>query len=59
MNARCFNEDILLNRNEGKRIIHVIDLLFCSLPQVLGIKGLVFVAAIVAIHIGHNLILSR
>lgn len=48
MDTSGLNEDILLNKNEWKRIIHVVDpawLSFgsCNLHQMLGIKRLVVV----------------
>ena len=51
--AKRLSEDILLDRNEWRKLIHVPDrALFsfdsCSLPQILGTNGLVVVVALLS-----------
>lgn len=57
INVKGLNEDILLDMNERRRIIHVIDSVYssfdsCSLLQVLWIKGFIFVVVVSEIGLG-------
>ena len=51
MEVKGLSEDILLDRNEWRKLIHVPDPAYfsfgsCSLPQILGTNGLVVVVVV-------------